>query len=100
MCAFRDSDPEEERRLPKDPLGYGGGANLYGYGGGDPVNTVDPSGTSIHIAIGAGVGGLLGGAVSWYNGDGFGRGFATGPVAGAAGVPLEGLAQSQEGSRA
>ena len=37
-------NPELGRFLSEDPLGLGGGVNLYGYVGGSPVVFVDPSG--------------------------------------------------------
>ena len=37
-------DPATGRWLTRDPIGYAGGINLYGYVGGDPVNRRDPSG--------------------------------------------------------
>jgi len=37
-------DPEVGRFINKDPIGYAGGMNLYGYVGGNPVNVIDPSG--------------------------------------------------------
>ena len=30
--------------MTRDPIGYGGGMNLYGYADGNPVNESDPSG--------------------------------------------------------
>jgi len=37
-------DPEVGRFINKDPIGYAGGMNLYGYVGGNPINFVDPWG--------------------------------------------------------
>jgi len=37
-------DPGTGRFLTRDPIGYGGGMNLYGYADGNPVNESDPSG--------------------------------------------------------
>jgi len=40
--------PTLQRFISEDPLGFGGGqVNLYGYVGNDPVDSVDPGGTSI-----------------------------------------------------
>jgi RHS repeat-associated protein len=44
LCTFRYYDPETGRWLTRDPIGYAGGMNLYGYCGGDGVNEADPSG--------------------------------------------------------
>jgi RHS repeat-associated protein len=46
LCAlaFRHYDPERGRFLNRDPIGYSGGVNLYGYVGNSPVGGVDPLG--------------------------------------------------------
>ena len=43
--AFRKYDPSTGRFLNRDPIGYDGGMNLYGYAGDDPVDGDDPMGT-------------------------------------------------------
>lgn len=40
----RDYDPEIGIWTAKDPIGFAGGVNLYGYCGGDPINNMDPNG--------------------------------------------------------
>jgi RHS repeat-associated protein len=40
----RDYDPTLGRYAQADPLGLGGGSNVFAYVGGDPVNMVDPMG--------------------------------------------------------
>ena len=38
-------DPGTGRFLNRDPIGYAGGENLYGYCGNNPINEIDPEGT-------------------------------------------------------
>lgn len=40
----RDYDARTGRWTVKDPIGFGGGANLYAYAQSDPVNLIDPTG--------------------------------------------------------
>jgi RHS repeat-associated protein len=46
LLGHRYYDPKAGRFLSRDPMGYGGGLNLYGYVGGNPVNYADPSGNA------------------------------------------------------
>ena len=41
---MRWCDPATGRWLAKDPIGLGGGVNLYAFCGGDPLNSIDPYG--------------------------------------------------------
>ena len=44
LCTHRHYDPQQGRFLTRDPLGYGGGINLYSYTANNPVNRLDPEG--------------------------------------------------------
>ena len=44
LCTHRYYDPQTGRWLTRDPLGYAGGVNLYGYVKNSPVVWNDPSG--------------------------------------------------------
>jgi RHS repeat-associated protein len=52
----REYDPSIGRFLTKDPLGLGGGLNVYDYAANDPVNLIDPSGLLFNGALNAGEG--------------------------------------------
>ena len=51
LCTHRFYDPNTGRFLTRDPIGYAGGINLYGYCQNDLVHRIDPKG---HGAIGDG----------------------------------------------
>ena len=47
LCGHRYYDSATGRWLTRDPIGYEGGINLYGYVGNNAANKIDPSGYSI-----------------------------------------------------
>ncbi len=61
----RDYDPTLGRYAQADPLGLGGGSNVFAYVGGDPVNVTDPTGKIPLIPIAAAIltGGIIGGLI-------------------------------------
>jgi len=46
LCTHRYYDPRTGRFVTRDPIGYAGGINLYGYTGNNPNNRSDRSGLS------------------------------------------------------
>jgi RHS repeat-associated protein len=44
LCTNRYYDPGQGRWLTRDPIGFAGGINLYGYVGNDPMDGIDPLG--------------------------------------------------------
>ena len=51
LCQARWYDPVTGRWVTRDPIGYAGGANLYGYCGGGPIGWADPSGLILPAVI-------------------------------------------------
>lgn len=43
----RRSDPDSGRSTQQDPIGIAGGANVYGFANGDPINFSDPFGLCV-----------------------------------------------------
>ena len=74
LCTYRYYDPANGRWLTRDPMGYAGGVNLYGYVGNDPGNRWDPTGYNVNIPLPGGptlsipiagiVGGIIGGVAA------------------------------------
>ena len=93
FCTHRYYDPGTGRWLTRDPIGYAGGVNLYGYCGGNPVNRADPEGTddldNVQMALtGAGAFPVVGAipdavsaGISIYQGDWVGAGLSVAAIA-------------------
>ena len=75
LCGQRWYSPGWARWLSRDPIGYDGGADLYGYCGGNPVGSLDPDGLTASRVSGASqplpwwdiIGNVVGGAKIIYN---------------------------------
>jgi RHS repeat-associated protein len=59
LCTYRMYDPAVGRFVTRDPIGYSGGVNLYGYVGNGPVGASDSTGLKAEWRV---VGSLPGGA--------------------------------------
>ena len=69
LLTHRFYDPAQGRFLTRDPAGYGGGVNLYGYVGNNPISRLDPSGLAPPGGLGSGIpprGNLGGGYLKTY----------------------------------
>ncbi len=67
LMGHRYYSPGTGRFLTRDPKGYGGGINLYGFTGNNPVNEMDPEGTDwLDIAsnFSAGAGDIISGGLT------------------------------------
>ena len=58
----RNYDPSLGRYVESDPIGLGGGQNVYAYVDGDPLNSRDHAGTG---PVGALIGGIFGGGLAF-----------------------------------
>ena len=59
LLGARYYDASIGRFISRDPIGYAGGLNLYGYSGNDPVNGIDPTGHAVLLVAGIGLVALL-----------------------------------------
>ena len=88
LCGFRYYDPVNARWLNRDPIGFSGGINLYGYCQQNPVGWVDPAGLWFETAWDATS--LVIGAENL--GDSVGRGDVVGSVLDGLGLVIDTVA--------
>jgi RHS repeat-associated protein len=69
----RDYSPTLGRFLQPDPIGYGGGMNLYGYAGGDPIDNINPSGMGLFSFFRSFFSGAANGFDDFFSGGGGGH---------------------------
>ena len=84
-------DPTVGQFINEDTIGFAGGdANLYRYVANSPILFTDPEGTILPllagVAVGAGIGGVIGGVGAAISGGNILQGIGTGALAGGAGV--------------
>ncbi|WP_311567549.1 RHS repeat-associated core domain-containing protein [Photobacterium arenosum] len=72
---YRDYDPNTGRYIQRDPIGLGGGLNIYSYVRGDPLSYIDPLGLARFGFR------PLGGDESYYNSNGIPDGSSNHPRA-------------------
>ena len=98
LCTHRFYDPSNGRWLTRDPMGYAGGVNLYGYVGNDPGNEDDPDGTLAGPVIGAaGTAVGLGGGPEDPIGDGIAATIVLAGLGNDLGNGIAGLIPGQDG---
>ncbi len=80
LCTHRYYDPTQGRWLNRDPIGYAGGVNLYGYVGNNPTNYGDANGLyGVQFGNGPNIG--SGEPTLIFTGDGAAEGAMTGLAA-------------------
>ena len=65
-CRNRYYDPAGGHWLTRDPIGFEGGINTYGYCAGAPVGSADPNGLLLNLTVGLGPGPGTSAPPSWF----------------------------------